>query len=379
MQHHAADSTPASAERKPAKPVIAVGATLDAHGRLWLARVANRHLYVAYSEDGGAHFSAPVQVTPAPEAIAADAENRPKIAVAADGTVLLTWTQTLPQNYSGNVRFARSADGGKTFTTPITLNDDGRITSHRFDALTIDGKGRVAVAWLDARDRDAVEGKGNAYAGVSVYVAQSSDNGAQFGANRRLTEHTCECCRVAATWSNDGPVVFWRNLYGTNTRDFAFARLDDGIVHRASDDDWRIDACPHHGGGIAADGRNALHLVWFTQGKNRQGLFYKRVAGADASAPMPFGNAAAQAGHPGVAAAGQIVLIAWREFNGTAYTAHAMRSDDGGDSWNKPILLAEATGIADYPLPLTDGVRAWVVWNAAAEGLRVLPVGGSAK
>jgi hypothetical protein len=263
---------------------------------------------------------------------------------------------------------------------PITLNDDGRITSHRFDSLAIDGKGRVALAWLDARDRDAAQDKGGAYAGVSVYTAQSQDDGAHFSANRRLTEHTCECCRVAASWSDDGPVVFWRNLYGTHTRDFAFAKLDDGKVHRATDDDWQIDACPHHGGDIAADGRGALHLVWFTNGKTRQGLFYRRIAGTNESVPMAFGNSAAQAGHPGVAAAGDRVVITWREFNGRAYVAYAQRSDDGGATWHAPMRLAEAAGIADYPLPLIDGKRALVVWNAAAEGLRVLPVeSGSSK
>lgn len=368
------------ARTKPAKPVVAVGATFDPQGRLWLARVVSQHLFVAYSEDNGAHFSVPVKVTTEPETIAADGESRPKIAVNADGVVVLSWTQALPQNYAGNIRFARSVDGGKTFTAPVTLNDDGRVTSHRFDTLTIDGKGRVAVAWLDARDRDAAREKGSEFSGVSVYTAQSSDNGAHFQANRRLTEHTCECCRVASAWSSDGPVVFWRNLYGVNTRDFALARLDNGAIRRASNDDWQIDACPHHGGGIAADGRNALHLVWFTNGKHRQGLFYKRVAGEQESVPMALGNPAAQAGHASVAAAGDRVILAWREFNGNAYTAQAMRSDDSGATWSAPVRLAEAAGAADYPLPLIDGKRAWVVWNTVAEGLRVLPVeSGSAQ
>jgi hypothetical protein len=93
---------------------------------------------------------------------------------------------------------------------------------------------------------------------------------------------------------------------------------------------------------------------------------------------MPLGNAGAQAGHASAAAAGKLVLISWREFNGKAYTAHAMRSDDGGVSWSAPVQLAEAAGVADYPVPLTDGTRALVVWNAVAEGLRVLPVASGA-
>lgn len=367
-QHH-----DAGAHAGPAA-ALAVGTTLDAQGRLWLARVDKQRLLVAHSENGGASFSAPVVATPEPEAISADGENRPKIAVANDGTVLLTWTQSLPQKYSGNIRFARSTDGGAHFSAPITLNDDGRLTSHRFDSLAIDGAGRVTVAWLDARDRDAAKEKGDAFGGVSVYFAESADNGAHFGANRRLVEHTCECCRTSLTWTAEGPVALWRNLYGTHTRDFAIGTLDTGRVRRATDDEWRIDACPHHGGSLAVDGRGALHMVWFTQGQTRKGLFYRHIRGTTESAPMAFGNPAAQAGHATVAAAGDTVLITWREFDGHAYVAQALYSTDGGSSWSEPQHLATSSGAADYPLPLIDGKRALVVWNSATEGLRVLPL-----
>ncbi|HEX8872988.1 MAG TPA: sialidase family protein, partial [Nitrosospira sp.] len=205
---------------------MAIGAALDEGGRLWLAKVENQRLLVSWSDDGGRNFSNPVPATPEPENIVADGENRPKIAVARDGTVLLTWVQSLPQKYSGNVRFARSTDSGQTFSQPITLNDDGRITSHRFDSMAIDGMGRVVVAWLDARDRDAAKEKGESFSGVSIYTARSSDNGASFGANRRFQAHTCECCRIALTWTAEGPIAFWRNIFGSNTRDFAIGNLD---------------------------------------------------------------------------------------------------------------------------------------------------------
>jgi hypothetical protein len=360
------------------KPTLAIGATLDDGGRLWLARVAERRLWVSRSDDGGRHFSAPVAVSSEPEEIAANAENRPKIAVARDGTVLLSWSQSLPQKFTGNVRFSRSTDGGRSFSAPRTLNDDGRVTSHSFDALAIDGSGRVAVAWLDGRDRDAERQRGGAFAGSSVYFAQSSDNGARFEANRRLAAHTCECCRTALAWTAEGPVALWRNLYGKNTRDFALANLDTGAQRRVTDDEWRIDACPHHGGGLAVDGRGALHMVWFTQGKTRQGLFHRRIEGDRASPPMALGSADTQPGHAAVAAAGDTVLITWREFADDAYVVQAIRSTDAGATWSAPQRLAQTRGAADYPLPLTGGGRSMVVWNTAAEGLRVLSLDAGA-
>lgn len=362
-----------SATPRPPKTTLAVGATLDGDGRLWLAKVENQRLLVSRSDDEGKVFSRPVVVTPHPENISADGENRPKISIARDGTVLLTWIEALPQKYSGNVRFARSTDSGQTFSKPITLNDDGRITSHRFDSLAIDGAGRVVVAWLDARDRDAAREKGDEFSGVSIYTARSGDNGANFSANRKFQEHTCECCRIALAWTQKGPVAFWRNIFGTNTRDFAIAHLDKGETRRATVDEWQIDACPHNGGDIATDHRGQLHLVWFTNGNNRQGLFYKRLDGDWESQPLSIGDSAAQANHASVVAEGKTVLLTWREFDGRSYSAQMMYSNDGGVSWSEPQRLMDSAGATDYPVPLIDGKKILVVWNTATEGLRVLP------
>lgn len=359
---------------RPAKTTLAVGAALDDRGRLWLAKVENQRLLVSWSDDGGKNFSSPVPATPEPENILADGENRPKIAVARDGTVLLTWVQSLPQKYSGNVRFARSSDSGQTFSQPVTLNDDGRITSHRFDSMAIDGTGRVVVAWLDARDRDAAKERGEAFSGTSIYTAQSFDNGANFHPNRRFQAHTCECCRIALTWTAEGPVAFWRNIFGSNTRDFAIANLDKGGVRRATDDEWQIDACPHNGGSIATGYRDQLHLTWFTDGSTRRGLFYKHIDGNWQSPPLPIGNPSAQASHASVAAAGKTVLLTWREFDGNSYSVELMYSNDAGSSWSKPMRLMESAGATDYPIPLIDGRRVLIVWNTAKDGLRIVPI-----
>jgi hypothetical protein len=368
---------PTAGSNDPAKPrtsktTLAIGAGLDKDGGLWLARVENQQLLVSRSSDNGMSFSTPIVVTPEPENILADGENRPKIAIAQDGTILVTWVQSLPQKlHAANVRFSRSTDGGLTFSKPVTLNDDGRITSHSFGALAIDGAGRVAVSWLDGRDKEAAKEKNEDFSGVSIYTAQSNDNGASFGANSSIHQHICECCRIGLSWTREGPVAFWRNIFGTNTRDFAVANLDKGSVRRATDDEWKIDACPHNGGGIAEDGRGQLHLVWFTNGTARQGLFYKRIDGDWASQPMPIGDPSAQPNHVSVAAEGKTILITWREFDGRLYSAQWKYSNDGGASWSASQRLMESSGATDHPVPLIDKRKAIVVWNTAAEGLRV--------
>jgi len=297
--------------------------------------------------------------------------------------VHLTWTQNLGKPMTGHIRYARSTDGGRTFSPSVILNDDRQIISHRFDALAVDGEGRVAVAWLDARGRSARTQNKSPQTDVGVYAALSDDGGATFGRNRRVADHSCQCCRLGLAWTQAGPIAFWRHVFGRNLRDFAIASLNGGPVLRVTDDEWEIDGCPHHGGGLAVDARGNLHIAWFAGGGKLPGIFYRRVARADfsradakleMSAPLVLGDAAHQAGHPAVAAAGERVLLAWREFDGRRFSAWAMLSRDGGASWAAPQKLAEAAEQADYALPLLDARQALVVWNASAEGLRVLPV-----
>ena len=368
-----------SKSRKP-KPTSAVGVTYDKNGILWLARVKNKKLLVTTSNNNGKNFSTPVVVTPEAERIYADGENRPKIAVAQDGTVLLTWAQKLSKKYSGDIRFSRSTDSGKTFSSPITLNDDGLITTHRFDSLTVNEKGRVVIAWLDARDRDAAKNKDENFTGISIYTAQSADNGANFDVNQKFHEHVCECCRMPAVWTTKGPIVFWRNIFGKNTRDFAISNLDKGGVRRVTDDEWQVDGCPHHGGDIAIGSKDRLHLVWFTLGKTRQGLFYRYIQDTQESSPISFGDFTAQASHPSIAASGKNILITWREFDGNNITANIMFSNDNGMTWSKQKRLADSNGAADYPVPLINNEQQMqVVWNTETEGLRILPVNNDSK
>jgi hypothetical protein len=361
------------AKTKP-KPALAVGATLDNAGRLWLVRENAGQLHVSRSDDGGKTFSTPLPVLAQPEAVVTDSESRPMIRVLNEQTVVLVWTLDRPEKrFAGDIRFARSDDGGKTWARPLTLNDDGRVTSHRFPSIATDGYSRIAVSWLDGRDRDAI-GKDN-YRGLGLYTAESPNTGIHWGENRKLAEHTCECCRTALTWSRNLPVAFWRHQFDTNTRDFALAYFDkDRDVVRATDDNWKIDACPHHGGAIAVDGEVRAHMTWFTNGEKRQGLFYaNRLKGA-MSTPIALGNPDAQPGHADVAAYGNTVLVTWREFDGARYSVYAMRSADYGATFGKPAKLADTAGVADYPLALVGKRGAQVVWRTADEDLRVLAV-----
>lgn len=380
--HEAAAKPAVGGGQKPAamtRASLGLDGAMDGAGTLWVAQVREGRVEVSASRDGGRSFASPVAVNPAPENIYADGENRPKLRVLADGTIYVSYTQALAKPYSGMIRFAVSRDGGRSFSTPIAVNDDGE-GSHRFDSLVADEAGTVVIAWLDKRDSAVAPQGGKAYVGSAVYYAVSRDGGRTFAPNRKLADHSCECCRIGLTLDRDGtPLALWRQIFGHNTRDFAISRLPlapavpPAAPLRATDDNWAIDACPHHGGDLAVDAAGRYHLLWFTQGSARQGLFYRHSsdAGRTFSPPVPVGNPEHQAGHPALLTQGQRVLIVWREFEDGRFRLHLMESPDGGTHWSPSRPLAESAGQADYPRLVAGPDQPLLLWNTA-QGLQVV-------
>lgn len=365
-----------------AKPSFAVTTTFDEKGRLWLAAIRGQHVYVSYSDDHGVTQGMPVKVNAEPETILGDGENRPKI-IVRKGLIYISYTQGLAKPMTGDIRFSRSTDGGKSFSAPITVNDNREIISHRFDSMAVNGKSHIYIAWLDKREQGVAEKRGEKYNGSAIYYAVSDDGGASFQRNIKIADHVCECCRTAmAIDTDDYPVVTWRHIYDTNIRDHALVKLDGKMAPvRLSHENWNIAACPHHGPSlsIAADG--VYHATWFSNAPGHQGLFYAHSAdqGKTFSAPLHFGNPEAQPAHPYVLSLGSRVYLVWKEFDGESTGILGMHSGDGGKSWSAPEKLANTSEVSDWPILISENGRAYLSWNTKNEGYRLIEIGGGRK
>jgi hypothetical protein len=360
-----------------ARQQLAVNATFDAQGQLWVASVKDGHVLVSHSADLGKTYSAEVMVNLAPEAVAAEGENRPKILVAGNGNIYISYTMSLATPYAGNVRFSRSVDGGKSFAAPLTVNDNLESFTHRFDSMGVNGRGQIYIAWLDKRDAAAAHSE--KYSGISVYYAVSDDEGQSFKANIKAADHSCECCRIAmAMDTDDYPVIVWRNIYETNIRDHALLKLDGKTApQRLSFDNWNIAACPHHGPSLSITSDGVYHASWFNNAPKRHGLFYaySKDHGKTFSEPLNFGKFDAQAAHPSVYSQGSHVYLVWKQFDGASTGILGMHSMDGGKSWSAPNELANTSDISDSPMLVGFGASAYLSWNTKNEGYRLIEAG----
>ncbi len=407
-----------------------VSAAFDGKGTLWITWVNNDHVYVQSSDDKGLSFTAPVIVNSVAEKIEAKGEYRPKIKLDSNDNIYLTWTLKLEGHHSGHIRFSRSTardggrdssrqssafppsmevrsvaigttarmqeveqrmeqlpkepmrptDGGRHFSAPVTVNDNPDTISHRFDSMAVGKNGEIFIAWLDARDVEEAKKAGKQFEGSSLYYSWSDDGGQHFYPNKRIATHTCQCCRLDTAIAPDNtPVITWRHVFEGGIRDHALVKFNDwntpGDTHRLGQDNWKIDACPHHGPGLSISDSGIYHAVWFSNSPTSQGLFYaySTDAGRHFSTPVNFGKEGA--GHPHVLALGSRVNVVWQEFDGANNVIKLIKSADDGKSWSKPEVIAQTAKSGDQPFLVSDGQKIYLSWKTQQQDYQLKPIG----
>lgn len=369
-------SVSAPPARKP-RAQLGMGAAFAPDGSLWLAGLnAEGQLFVQSAAAGKAplQWSAPRVLDTAGDAIAADGEDRPKLLFGPQATVLITYTKSLAKPYAGHVRLLRSVDAGQTFAPPVTLHADRQDITHRFATPGFDGQGVLHTVWIDKRDLEAAPrvGTKSSYRGAAIYRNMSTDGGATFGPDIRVADHSCECCRIALGLGADGMLrAMWRHVFEPNVRDHAVAALgpaSDTPLVRATFDDWRVDACPHHGPALAPAG-DGFHAVWFgirqRDGEPVAGVRYARLQPDGSPRPETVRRLPDErAEHADVMARGPRVAVVWRSSDGMISTLKAWLSTDGGQTFRLQTL-GQVSGDNDFPRLLQQGPRMAVVWRNA--------------
>ena len=241
-----------------------------------------------------------------------------QVAVGPGGEVYVVWQRRVDAPWlefgGADLRLARSNDGGRTVEPAITVNDNppGSPARISFHNIAVAADGTVHVSWIDARIRDharevayhamhsahtatgstpphaaaeGTSGDGRSMMhveepGTEMRVAVSHDGGRTFEPSVVVDGDSCPCCRTALALGPDGAVyVGWRKIFEGGIRDIAVARSEDGGATFAAprpvhQDHWEFPGCPHAGPSLALDDDGRLHAAWYTGRDGRQGLWY---------------------------------------------------------------------------------------------------------
>jgi hypothetical protein len=136
---------------------------------------SNRELFFASSVDKGRTFSPNLRV--AGEVCPCC---KTSLAVAGDGRVYVGWRQVLPGDYR-HIAVASTADGGRTFSSPVVVSDDGwQIAGCPVSgaAFAVGAGGELRVLWY-------TEGEAGR---PGLYWSESRDGGRSFSPRRAFVE-----------------------------------------------------------------------------------------------------------------------------------------------------------------------------------------------
>ncbi|MFO7444726.1 MAG: sialidase family protein [Ignavibacteriaceae bacterium] len=356
--HEHADHNKSVNTEQAGMPEINKGRTpsfvFDDAGKLWCVWAFGKHVYVSYSDDEGGSYSEPVKVNDEPQEIATNGENRPKIVISPNGYIYVSYSISLEEKFTGLVKFSRSVDNGKTFSEPVTVNDDKETAGHSFESLGVNKDGIVYLFWLDSRLNRAAKKEGKNYNGSSVFYTYSDDGGQSFKPNKKIADHTCQCCRIALDFEPDGnPVIIFRDIYNENVRDHSMVRFTgkDSFTkpERVTFENWKIDGCPHHGPSLYIDSEGRYHFTWYNMEGNSGKIYY---AVTDDKGKI-FKNRKVipneTASHPYITGINNKLYLVWKEYRDGKNLISGLTSDNGGKDWTNKKNNLSVEGNLDHP------------------------------
>jgi hypothetical protein len=164
------------------------GIAVDAGGNIFVSAIqtSGHNILVSKSTDGGLSFSKPffaaMNITPLPTALPGNrfrTTTIPQIAADASG-VFIVWDDFRTRD--SNVMFARSLNGGVTWSNPLIVND---VTANQqfFSSIAVSSR-TISVIWYDSRLGQLSNGT---ITGLDVFYARSTNAGSTFSASIRLT------------------------------------------------------------------------------------------------------------------------------------------------------------------------------------------------
>ena len=164
--------------------------------------------------------------------------------------------------YTYDVKLNLYSKEKESWKNNILLNLDGTHSEHGFVSILPYNEDSFFVTWLDGRTTVNVP-KGEEQMTLRGAIITNDGDITQ---DTLLDDNTCECCNTAATITQNGPVVVYRNRSEDEIRDIGIVRWEDGQWTQPQiviEDNWHIPGCPVNGPEIDALGSN-LAMAWFT-------------------------------------------------------------------------------------------------------------------
>jgi len=314
----------------------------------------NLDVFFSRSTDGGNTFANPQDLSND-----ASDSGSPMVATDPSGNIYVVW-----ENDSGvlGVFFARSSDGGATFTAPVALstNTGGSMSPQ----IAVDVNGDVNVVWEDDSGNSS-----------DISFSRSADHGATFSAPKSLSLGVGNSTSAAIAVDLNGNInVAWENDSPGNF-DLFFSRSTDGGLNFSTPKNLSNSAGLSRTVQMALDGGGNINVVWAenTPPNSSTDIFFTRSAngGASFSAPRNLSSNAGFSANPSVTVdPGGNINAVWEDSTPGNRDIFFSQSLDAGATFSAAQNLSNDTGLSSVPLILADGKgNLNVLWQDATPGV----------
>ncbi len=291
----------------------------------------------------------------------------PGLLSMSDGMLLAHWVEKGKGKDSSDAEdlYVSSSKDGIKWTAPAMAHHDHAAVQHGLASIVQSGPKEASVLWLWANKGDD---------GPVTLMRTIVDADGKEIKEEPLDTDTCSCCPTSVVKTSKGILVAYRDHTSKDIRDIAILRFENGKWSTSKilyADNWQVNACPvNAASAVAKDNRVAI--AWYSEGGDmpKVELVFSSDAGATFTKPIVLSTGDTQGYASTALTSDGGAVVSWIEEG--EKSARAMTRAVSAAGVAGPVLqVAEGPRAKlGYPRVVHSGGATLIAWGDAKTGIK---------